>query len=154
MRALEHKVPPPLVVIVSALVMFALARLLPSLTFSPRGAQAGWAAALAVLGIIVAVTGVYEFWKAKTTVNPLRVDATSALVTGGVFRLSRNPMYLGMLLILIAWAVWLGNVAATLGLPLFVAYIHRFQITPEERSMRALFGTAFDAYARKTRRWL
>lgn len=153
MHALELKVPPPLVLIVAALLMFAAATLTPSLTFSLPG-NSVWAALIAVLGIAVAGAGVAAFRRAKTTVNPMRVHETSSLVTNGVFRISRNPMYVGMLLLLVAWAVHLANAAAILGLPLFVLYIARFQIAPEERSLQALFGEAFVAYTKATRPWL
>lgn len=153
MHALELKVPPPLVLIVAALLMFAAATLTPSLTFSLPG-NSVWAALIAVLGIAVAGAGVVAFRRAKTTVNPMRVHETSSLVTNGVFRISRNPMYVGMLLLLVAWAVHLANAAAILGLPLFVLYIARFQIAPEERSLQALFGEAFVAYTKATRPWL
>lgn len=153
MHALELKVPPPLVLIVAALLMFAAATLTPSLTFSLPG-NSVWAALIAVLGIAVVGAGVVAFRRAKTTVNPMRVHETSSLVTNGVFRISRNPMYVGMLLLLVAWAVHLANAAAILGLPLFVLYIARFQIAPEERSLQALFGEAFVAYTKATRPWL
>lgn len=153
MHALELKVPPPLVLIVVALLMIVVATMTPSLTFSLPGKSA-WAPLIAALGIAVAGAGVIAFRRAKTTVNPMRVHETSSLVTSGVFRVSRNPMYLGLLLLLIAWAVHLANAAAVLVLPLFVFYITRFQIAPEERSMQKLFGDAFVAYAKATRRWL
>jgi protein-S-isoprenylcysteine O-methyltransferase Ste14 len=76
------------------------------------------------------------------------------MVTSGVYRHTRNPMYLGMLCLLGAWAAWLGNAAALLGLPAFVAYMNRFQIAPEERALAQRFGAAFDAYAARVRRWL
>ena len=153
MRALELKVPPPLVTFAVATLMLAAARLMPSLAFA-LPSKGAWAALIAVLGIAVAGAGVLAFGRAKTTVNPMRVHATTSLVTSGVFRISRNPMYLGMLLLLIAWAVHLANAAAVLILPLFVVYITRFQIAPEERSMQTLFGEAFVAYTKATRRWL
>ncbi|MGZ8993673.1 MAG: methyltransferase family protein [Burkholderiaceae bacterium] len=153
MKALELRIPPPLVMVAVALLMLAAARLMPSLTFALPG-KGVWAALIAVLGIAVAGAGVLSFRRAKTTVNPMRVHATASLVTSGVFRISRNPMYLGMVLLLIAWAVHLANAAAFLILPLFVVYITCFQIAPEERSMEKLFGNAFVAYTKATRRWL
>ena len=153
MKALEHRVPPPLVMVTVALLMLATANLMPSLTFALPG-KGLWTALTGVLGIAVAGAGVLAFRRANTTVNPMQVHATSSLVTSGVFRISRNPMYLGMVLLLIAWAVHLANAAAVLVLPLFVIYINRFQIAPEERSMQKLFGDAFIAYTKATRRWL
>lgn len=153
MKALELRIPPPLVMVAVALLMLAAAKLMPSLAFSLAG-KGAWAALIALLGIAVAGAGVLAFRRAKTTVNPMQVHATSSLVTSGVFRISRNPMYLGMVLLLIAWAVHLANAAAVLVLPLFGVYITRFQIAPEERSTQKLFGDAFVAYTKATRRWL
>jgi protein-S-isoprenylcysteine O-methyltransferase Ste14 len=97
---------------------------------------------------------VREFARARTTVNPLAPARASRLVTGGVFAHTRNPMYLGMLLVLAGWGVWLGNALAWLGLPLFVGLLNALQIGPEERAMRQRFGADFDRYAAQVRRWL
>ena len=94
------------------------------------------------------------FRRAKTTVNPLKPDAASALVVRGVYRWTRNPMYLAMLLLLIAWVCIVSNWAALAMLPLFVAYLNRFQIGPEERALQARFGAEFESYRRQVRRWL
>jgi protein-S-isoprenylcysteine O-methyltransferase Ste14 len=87
-------------------------------------------------------------------VNPLQPDAASSLVSGGVYRWTRNPMYLGMALVLLAWAVYLSSIAALAVLPLFIVYINRFQIEPEERALEARFGAQFERYRKAVRRWL
>jgi protein-S-isoprenylcysteine O-methyltransferase Ste14 len=99
------------------------------------------------------MSGVLTFRRAKTTVNPTTPAAASALVRTGVFRFTRNPMYLGLLLCLVAWAIFLSSVLALLSAPLFVVYMNRFQIAPEERALAALFGDSFAAYKRDVRRW-
>ena len=86
--------------------------------------------------------------------NPTKPGATSSLVTGGVFRLTRNPMYLSLVLYLLAWAVYLSNWLALLLVPLFVLYLDRFQIKPEERALSALFGPEYASYQARVRRWL
>ncbi|MEB0160908.1 isoprenylcysteine carboxylmethyltransferase family protein, partial [Pseudomonas sp. AH2 (2023)] len=91
--------------------------------------------------------------RSRTTVNPLRPDKAAALVSGGVYRVTRNPMYVGMMLLLVAWAVYLDSAWVLAGPVAFVAYITRFQIAPEERVLRAKFAD-FDAYAARVRRWL
>ena len=78
----------------------------------------------------------------------------SSLVTRGVYAMSRNPMYLGGLIILFGWAIYLLNVLAFVFLPAYVLYINRFQITPEERSLTSLFGQPYVAYQARARRWL
>lgn len=117
-------------------------------------ASAGVAIALAVVGTALAVAGMLEFRRARTTVNPLNPDSTSALVVKGVYRISRNPMYLGLAIVLLGVAVYLSHPLAPLGIVLFVAYITRFQIIPEERALRALFPGDFKEYADQVRRWL
>jgi protein-S-isoprenylcysteine O-methyltransferase Ste14 len=156
-RWLEHRIPPPVIDIACAVLMWALTAALPRARLWPRGGGwLGWAAAIALVltGALIALAGVREFARARTTVNPLAPARASSLVTSGVFSYTRNPMYLGMLLALVGWAVWLGNAAAWLGLPLFVAVLDALQIRPEERALRARFGTQFDDYAARVRRWL
>jgi protein-S-isoprenylcysteine O-methyltransferase Ste14 len=112
------------------------------------------ASALALIGIAIALAGVIAFHRARTTVNPLKPDATSALVTGGVYRFTRNPMYVGLLLVLAAWMIFLSSPWSVAGLPVFVFYLDRFQIAPEERVLAAKFGAAFADYRTRVRRWL
>jgi protein-S-isoprenylcysteine O-methyltransferase Ste14 len=109
---------------------------------------------LLAAGILVAVAGVLEFRRARTTVNPTTPQASSSMVCSGIYSRTRNPMYLGMLLMLAAWAAWLANPAALVVLPAFLLYLNRFQIEPEERILARLFAGEFDAYRRSVRRWL
>jgi protein-S-isoprenylcysteine O-methyltransferase Ste14 len=105
-------------------------------------------------GIAVALLGAAEFRKAKTTLNAFKPEASSSLVVTGIYRHSRNPMYLGVVCVLLAWAVYLAAPFALLGPVLFVLFITRFQIVPEERALSAKFGPEFTRYAREVRRWL
>src|SRR5664279_3386787 len=98
------------------------------------------ALAIAAVGAAFSVGGVIAFRRAKTTVNPMKPEAASSLVSSGVYRATRNPMYVGLLLVLVAWAVFLSSFLALLGPLAFIACIGRFQITPEERVLSALFG--------------
>lgn len=100
------------------------------------------------------LAGLYEFQKAKTTFNPMTPDDASSVVTSGVYRVSRNPMYVGFLLLLIGWAIWLSHPLPFFLLPVFVLYMNRFQILPEERALSAKFGKAYDSYQQGVRRWL
>jgi protein-S-isoprenylcysteine O-methyltransferase Ste14 len=101
-----------------------------------------------------ALAGVAEFRRARTTVNPTTPQASSSVVDSGIYRRSRNPMYLGFLLALAGWAIQLGHLAALPVLPAFVLYMNRFQIAPEERALRAKFGAPYAEYTRRVRRWL
>jgi protein-S-isoprenylcysteine O-methyltransferase Ste14 len=109
---------------------------------------------LAAIGVAVALSGVLAFRRAQTTVNPLKPETSAALVSTGVYSFTRNPMYLGMVLGLFAWAVYLSSVWSLLGPVVFALYITRFQIIPEERVLDRLFGASFAAYKRRVRRWL
>lgn len=112
------------------------------------------AAVLAALGGGFCVAGVLEFRRAQTTVNPVNPAASSALVVRGVYRLTRNPMYLGFALLLLAFALGLGKLSGLLAATVFMAYLQHFQIRPEEAALRARFGAAFDRYCQQVRRWL
>jgi protein-S-isoprenylcysteine O-methyltransferase Ste14 len=150
---LELRVPPPVVAALFALLMWFVMDMLPiaDFTLPAKGVLAG---ILATAGIVLGLVAVFQFRRAATTVHPMKPQESSALVVRGVYRFTRNPMYLGMLLILTAWAVWLANAAALLALPVFVAYLGCFQIAPEERALEARFGAAFADYRRAVRRWL
>ena len=108
---------------------------------------------LFVLGALVVVSGVFAFRRAGTTVDPTRPQAASSLVNTGIYRFSRNPMYLGMLLGLLGWAAWLTSLLAAFLVVGFVGYMNRFQIAPEERTLAAKFGAEFSAYKSRVRRW-
>jgi protein-S-isoprenylcysteine O-methyltransferase Ste14 len=110
--------------------------------------------AIAAAGIATALSGALTFRRAHTTVNPMKPESASALVNWGMFSVTRNPMYLGLLLALTAWAIFLSNPLAFFFLPAFVLYMNRFQIAPEERALTSLFGKDFDAYRSRVRRWL
>lgn len=150
---LELRIPPPLVGLVLAVAGWAAAPLGPVMA-ELAGPRRLLALALLAAGLGVELSGVWAFARARTTVNPLRPERARALVTGGVYRITRNPMYLGMVLLLLAWAVQLGAALALLAPPLFIAYIGRFQIRPEEQRLQALFGDAYRAYCARVRRWL
>jgi protein-S-isoprenylcysteine O-methyltransferase Ste14 len=153
MSVLELRVPPVIVTAVFAGLMWLMAWLTPSLVLTTPG-RVAITATFFVVGGAVALAGVIAFRRASTTVNPIRPESASSLVTSGVYRLTRNPMYLGLLFVLLGWAVWLAHPLSLLIVLLFAVYMSRFQIRPEERALRASFGESFETYARSTRRWL
>jgi protein-S-isoprenylcysteine O-methyltransferase Ste14 len=153
MNALELKVPPVVVVLLAGAAMWLASAATPSFASQLPYRQA-MALALAAAGLVIAALGVVSFRRAGTTVNPTKPQTTSSLVSTGVYRFSRNPMYLGFLLALAGWAVFLANALAFVLLPAFVVYMNRFQITPEERALSAMFGAEFAAYKQKVRRWV
>jgi protein-S-isoprenylcysteine O-methyltransferase Ste14 len=153
MRSLELKVPPPAVALVAGVLMWLVSWATPALGFV-FPARNLFAIGLAAAGVMTAVSGVVTFWRAKTTVNPTKPQSSSSLVNWGVYAVTRNPMYLGLLLVLTGEAIFLSNALACLFLPAFIVYINRFQIAPEERALTSLFGQQFVAYQSRVRRWL
>jgi protein-S-isoprenylcysteine O-methyltransferase Ste14 len=153
MRPLELKIPPVVIVLLTGAAMWAAARLWPGLRIG-LPLRAVLAAGLFLAGLGIAVAGVVSFRRAGTTVNPLQPATVSRLVVSGVYRRTRNPMYLGMLLVLLGWAVFLAHPLALVLAATFVPVMNRLQILPEERSLTAMFGATFTAYQSSVRRWL
>jgi protein-S-isoprenylcysteine O-methyltransferase Ste14 len=153
MQALEHRIPPPVVGALVAAVMWLLSQLPPQLPL-PQTVTWVLVGALALAGVTFDLLGLLAFRRSRTTINPLQPGKASALVTSGVYTVTRNPMYVGMALLLTAWALYLSSLWPFVGPLLFVLYIGRFQIVPEERILRGLFGQEYSAYAARVRRWL
>jgi protein-S-isoprenylcysteine O-methyltransferase Ste14 len=153
MGSLELRIPPLLVVAAAAALMWVVAHWFATARVNIF-ASGVVAAALALLGVALAAAGVIEFRRAQTTTNPMDPSSTTTLVTGGVYRLTRNPMYLGFTFILLGWAAFLSNAATLLVVAGFMFYLTRFQIVPEERALERAFGADFRAYRAVVRRWL
>lgn len=150
---LENRIPPPLVALVVAAGMWGVAKVAPPLGLE-FAIRVPIAVVIALVGLAFDFSGLLAFFRSKTTVNPLKPERASALVTGGVYRFTRNPMYVGMLLFLLAWGVYLDCLLAFIGPVLFVLYMNRFQIGPEERVLRQKFGAPFEDYMGRVGRWL
>lgn len=150
---LETRVPPLVVVAIFAAAMWGARLAVPGLTalYPGRVAIAGVLFGLAILTV---AAGVLEFRRARTTVDPVHPDKATAVVDTGIYRVTRNPMYLGMLMILVAWAVFLANPVTLVGPVTFILYMNRYQIGPEERALTQLFGAPYRAYLGRVRRWI
>ena len=153
MRVFELKVPPVALTAIFAVVMWAASTVFSAASFRLPGASIV-AFAFAFGGGGIAVAGVFAFRRHNTTVNPMNPDTTGSIVTTGIYRVTRNPMYLGLALALVGWAMYLANLAALLVVPAFAAYMTRFQIKPEERALLAKFGPSFADYMAAVRRWI
>jgi protein-S-isoprenylcysteine O-methyltransferase Ste14 len=153
MHVLKLKIPPPLVALVVGVAMWFAAQAAPSCAFI-LPAHRVLAACVALVGVATSIIGVASFRRAGTSVNPMRPEKATSLVISGIYNLTRNPMYLGLLLVLLAWAVFLSNALAFIALPAFILYMNRFQIGPEETALASVFGPAFAAYKSRVRRWL
>ena len=153
MSALETRIPPPLVAFVFALLGYGLRLAVPSARLALPWPWL-WPVICVAGGFVVASMAMRLFRGAETTIDPLKPERASSLVEDGVYRYTRNPMYLGLTLVLLGWCLWLGNFVSLAAVALFVAFIDRFQIRPEERALRASMGEAYEAYCGRVRRWL
>lgn len=150
---MKNKIPPPVWMLLTGLIMWLIAR-------SPFGyrVELPWLAeagtVFIILGVIVVAMGIGQFAKLQTTVNPLDLTASTRLATGGPYRFTRNPMYLGLTLILIGWGFHLGSPVNILLIAAFVIVMTELQIKPEEAALRGLFGGEYEAYCRRVRRWI
>ncbi|PSJ16669.1 methyltransferase family protein [Nitrosomonas supralitoralis] len=153
MQFLNLKIPPALVMLLFMVAMWFVAE-----TYAWAAVQipsrVSIALALVLTSTMLIIVAAKAFFAAKTTVNPILPQSSTAIVTTGIYKFSRNPMYLGFLLILIGWAVFLGNVLGALFLPFFVLYMNRFQIIPEECVLLKKFGSEYAVYLATVRRWI
>lgn len=154
MSRLELKVPPLALLMVAMAAMWGIRLVLPQFSGARSVGVVALAVGIAGLGGAIGLFALAAFQEQRTTVNPMRPEAASALVTGGIYRFSRNPMYLALVVLLCAWAVYLANPVALAVVPVFAAYLDRFQITPEERALRNRFNAEFEDYAARVRRWI
>lgn len=153
MHPLSLKIVPPFQVLILGGLMWLIHRFLPVLHFhTGYDFLISRILLFACLGVFAA--SVYQFWRARTTVDPRKIDQASALITKGVYRWSRNPIYVADVLLLLAWAVWLGAWINLLLVVVFILYVTRFQIEPEEAALTEKFGADYQRYCRSTRRWI
>lgn len=149
---IKLKVPPPLVTLIFGVLMYYLDALYSIEVVSV--VRNVFIAIVLIAASFLLFPAVVQFYKNKTTVNPFTPEKTNVLVVEGVYRYSRNPMYLGMALVLLAWGVFLSNPLNLITFCCFIAYMNYFQIKPEENALEHLFGKDFQSYKMKVRRWL
>ncbi len=150
---MKLKIPPVFQVLLFALLMYCVSRIVTGnhLNFA---SQKNTSYLFFAMGICIGILAVYAFRRAQTTVDPMQPHKASKLVVVGIYKISRNPMYLGMLFILIAFFVRLGNLYTLPILVLYIWYITTFQIQPEEEALIKLFGEEYTNYCKKVRRWI
>lgn len=150
---LTTKIPPPAVAITAGLVMWGIAYFAPRLSLS-SDIRLALTMIIALMGLAISVSGAMSFRQLGTTLDPIKPEKASALVTTGIYQVTRNPMYLGLLVVLVAWSIFLSSAWALLGVLGFVLYMTRFQIAEEERVLTRLFGSDYESYKARVRRWL
>lgn len=153
MQFLETRIPAPVVAAVIGATMKGYT-LAGDVVVDPTPLRMHVGVTLSQLSAVIALAAVFGLWRARTTIDPLHPARASALVTGGVFRFTRNPLYLSLLLLLVAYATRIDSWAVWAAPLVFLAYVTRFQIIPEERVLQRKFGDAFATYCAGTRRWL
>lgn len=144
------KIPPPLWLTLFGALMWLIAKTLPG---APWHAP-GLAITLFLIGSVLCLSGAYALHQARTTLNPHHPENSRTLVRHGIYRYSRNPIYLGMAFLLAAWAAHLGHALPWLGIAGFIYCLNRYQIRPEETILHNTFTTDYEHYSRHTRRWL
>ena len=148
---MNNKIPPPIITLICGMGIYFSRPLFPKYNYISIDIIA---ASFLLLGIIILITAVLSFKRQSTTVSPLQPEKASYLVVSGIFKYSRNPMYLGMLLILISMTIKFNFVGGILIIFGFITFITKFQIIPEEIALERLFGKEFTRYKKKTKRWV
>ena len=146
-------IPPPIQALLSAIMMCLISRYFTHANFSLNGINI-FALIFLIIAVIIIILSMYKFRKIKTTISPLRPNKTSSLVKSGIYEYTRNPMYLGLLLMLFSIALFLKNFISFLIIPLFILFITKNQILPEEEALENIFGEEYKNYKNKVRRWI
>ena len=145
------KIPPPLIVLTLIISIYFSSKRIDLINI-PFQLEISFF--ILSLGILIFINPVLKFIKSKTTINPIQFDETNKLVTSGIFKYSRNPMYLGMLMIIISTSIFYLNIYSILTPFLFIFWINKFQIKREEAFLAEKFGKEYLSYKNKTRRWI
>lgn len=148
---MNNKIPPPIVTLICGLTIYFSRTLFPN---TQGYLSSSIAIILFLLAILILLAAVLSFKKQGTTVNPLEPEKASSLIISGLFKYTRNPMYLAMVFILLSLTSKYNAIGGVVGTTLFVFYISKFQIIPEEQALQRKFGEEFERYKEKTRRWI
>ena len=153
MSRLELKIPPLVLLLACGFFMWRISAWFPEWIVDVEFKNVA-SATLMILGFLPSVAVIVSFRKADTTLSPLHPVSSSSLVTTGIYRFSRNPIYVGLVLVLLGWGAYLSNPVSLVFVVVFIGYMNRFQIAPEERALESLFGSEFKSYKQRVRRWI
>jgi len=143
--------PPPLIYVGGFVIGYLLDRAVPlTLTSWPLGEPIGWA--LVAVGVALMGSAVMTFRRAGTSLNPAK--PTTRVVVHGPYRFTRNPMYVGWVIVYLGCVLLTNTVWPLVSLPVVLVLISRAVIAKEERYLEAKFGDAYRAYKARVRRWL
>ena len=147
---LKTKIPPPLITLICILIIYFFEK---EFIFF-RDWNIYLSGFFLLWGLIIIAFAVFKFAKTKTTVDPTKPSKTSSLVISGIYRITRNPMYIGMLFLIISFTFYKLSLVGAIVIPSFIFYINKYQIEPEEYEMRKKFGENFEDYCKKVDRWI
>lgn len=150
---MKIKIPPPVQTAIAMLGMYALDYAMTADT-TRINVNILFIVALCLLAGVFLVSALINFRKLKTTINPLQPERATTLAVNGIYKYSRNPMYVGLALLLFSWLLWLGNPYNLILFFAFIIVMNHIQIKPEEEALKVLFGESFNEYCKSVRRWL
>ena len=145
------KIPPPLLVIILVISNYFSSKKI-DLIILPNQNLISFI--ILLIGVLILITPIFKFIKSNTTIDPIRFKKVNKLITTGIYSYSRNPMYLGLLIIVISTSIFYLNIFSTTTPILFYCWINKFQIKREEIFLKEKFGNEFLSYIKKTRRWI
>tara|TARA_X000000950_G_scaffold153690_2_gene188730 strand:- start:4662 stop:5108 length:447 start_codon:yes stop_codon:yes gene_type:complete len=148
---MKTKIPPPILALVMIVLIYLSSFFIESTKFNYQGSLS---VLVLILGLACAIPSFKLFARYKTTISPLKPSDATALVTEGMYRYSRNPMYLGLLLLTIASTIWFGTWFGIIVNILFIFLINFLQIIPEEEALLEIFGEEYEEYKKNVRRWI
>ncbi len=153
LKKLELKIPPLVVTLIFGLIAWGISNWFSSASLSITLFKVA-SYVIFGLGVVIALVAVIKFKKEDTTVDPTSPSKSTSLVINGVYRYTRNPMYLSFFLWLLAYSLYLGNPINLLSLVFFIIYMNNFQIKAEERVLKETFGNEYEVYSSRVRRWI
>jgi len=147
------KVPPVVQTLIAAALAWVLGRVAPLWHVEPQVSVVGIGGSVAI-ALVFLGSALLRFRLQRTTVDPMNPDKAQSLVVTGIYKVTRNPMYVGFVCLLAAWCFYLGDLTGFLTLPAFIFVMTRFQIKSEESALQAKFGADYTSYMSRVRRWL
>ena len=145
------KIPPPILVLILVVSSFLSSKKIDLIHIPNQNLTS---ILILLIGILILIIPVSKFIKSKTTIDPIKFKKVNKLVTSGIYKYSRNPMYLGLLLIVISSSILYLNIYSVTTPMIFYYWINRFQIKREEIFLTEKFGKEYLLYMTRTRRWI
>ena len=148
---IKTKIPPPLVTLAFGFLINYTKNIFPKIEVSNKAIFGSF---IIIIGLIIILSAIILFKKYRTTISPTNPSNATKLITSGIYKFTRNPMYLGLLFVLFGISIILNPIGGLLLIPLFILYLNFFQIIPEENAMVDLFKDEFFEYKKNVRKWI